>query len=178
MAPGSRDAADGFWAYSLRVYAQPGVSAACLRLQDEADLDVNLLLLALYAGRIDRDIGIEDWQRLDALVAPLREHLIQPLRHARRWLKQQPPIPLQPARGGASELRPALAELELQAERQVQALLEEALPSCAGSGAGTGAVAAAAANLDRYLQSRGVEPGAAQRSELAALVRAAEHEAQ
>lgn len=173
MAPGSLDAADGFWAHSLRVYAQPGVSAACLRLQDEAGLDVNLLLLALYAGRIGRAIGVEDWQRLDARVAPLREHLIQPLRHARRWLKQQPPIPLQPALGGKSELRPALAELELQAERQVQALLEQALPSCVGPGADV----TPAANLDRYLQSRGVEPGAAQLSDLATLVRAAEHEA-
>ena len=178
MAPGSRDAADGFWAYSLRVYAQPGVSAACLRLQDGAGLDVNLLLLALYAGRGGLDIGIEDWQRLDARVTPLREHLIQPLRHARRWLKQQPPIPLQPALGDTSELRPALAELELQAERQVQALLEQALLSCAGSGAGTGAVAAAAANLSRYLQSRGVESATAWRPELATLMRAAEHEAQ
>jgi uncharacterized protein (TIGR02444 family) len=178
MEAGSPAATDGFWAYSLRVYARPGVSAACLRLQDEADLDVNLLLFALYASRIGRAIGVEDWQRLDALVAPLREHLIQPLRSVRRWLKQQPPILLQPALGATSELRPALAELELQAERQVQALLEQALPSCVRPGAGTGAVTAPAANLDRYLQSRGVEPGADQRTDLATLVRAAEHEAQ
>jgi len=178
MAPGSLDAADGFWAWSLRVYAQSGVAAACLRLQDEAGLDVNLLLFALYAGRIGRAIGVEDWQRLDALVAPLREHLIQPLRHARRWLKQQPPIPLQPASRGSSELRPALAELELQAERHVQALLERALPSCVGPHAGMSANAASAVNLDCYLQSRGVEPGATHLHELATLVRACEHEAQ
>ena len=50
-----RSAAGGFWAHSLQVYAQPGVEPACLRLQDEAGLDPNLLLLALYAGGIGRD---------------------------------------------------------------------------------------------------------------------------
>ena len=77
-----RSAAGGFWAHSLQVYAQPGVEPACLRLQDEAGLDPNLLLLALYAGGIGRAIGVDDWQRLDALVAPLREQLIH--RHGDR----------------------------------------------------------------------------------------------
>ena len=168
-----RSAADGFWAYSLQVYAQPGVEPACLRLQDEAGLDPNLLLLALYAGGIGRAIGVDDWQRLDALVAPLREQLIQPLRHARRWLKHQPPVPLQPAQGGVCEMRPALAELELQAERHAHTLLEQALPSCAA----TDIAATPAANLGRYLQSRGAGPCAAWGADLVALARAVEPDA-
>lgn len=168
---------DGFWAYSLRVYARSGVAAACLRLQDEAGLDVNLLLFALYAGRSGYAIAVEDWERLDALVNPLRVHVIQPLRHARRWLKEQPPIPLEQVQEGVSELRPALAGLELQAERHVQALLERALPACARPRAGTDTGATPAANLRRYVQSRGVELAAAQLSDLEALARADESSA-
>ena len=171
MEAGRRAAADGFWAYSLRVYAQPGVAAACLRLQDEANLDVNLLLFALYAGRTGRALGVEDWQRLDALVAPLREHVIQPMRHARRWLKHQPAIPLDGAQAGVSELRPALAALELQAEHHLQTLLERELSSWAPP-AGADTVAFVAANLERYLQSRSVPLDTAQLSELATLARA------
>jgi len=171
-AVSSRVAADGFWAYSLHVYARPGVSAACLRLQDELGLDVNLLLFALYAGRTGHAIDVADWWRLDALVAPLREQVVQPLRRARRWLKNQAPVSLEPAQGGVSELRPALAELELQAERHAQALLEQALPSCVAMDI----VATPAANLGRYLQSRGVEPGAAWLTDLAILTRADELE--
>ena len=37
-----------FWDYSLKTYNRPHVGKACLRLQEEAGADVNLVLLCLW----------------------------------------------------------------------------------------------------------------------------------
>ena len=39
---------DGFWGFSLRIYARQDVPQACLALQDEGGADVNLVLFLLY----------------------------------------------------------------------------------------------------------------------------------
>lgn len=44
------------WHALVRIYQQPGVEALCLRLQDEAGANVNLLLYALYCG--SRGVGL------------------------------------------------------------------------------------------------------------------------
>jgi uncharacterized protein (TIGR02444 family) len=36
------------WRFSLAVYGRAGVPPACLKLQDNLGLDVNMLLLALF----------------------------------------------------------------------------------------------------------------------------------
>jgi len=41
-----------FWDFSLAVYRRPGVAAACLRLQDEAGVDVNLLLYFCWLATV------------------------------------------------------------------------------------------------------------------------------
>lgn len=38
------------WDFAVQLYAQPGVETACLRLQDEHDEDVCLLLCAVWLG--------------------------------------------------------------------------------------------------------------------------------
>ena len=37
-----------FWRFSLRFYRQPRVADACIALQEEAGVDVNLLLFLLW----------------------------------------------------------------------------------------------------------------------------------
>ncbi len=37
-----------FWDYSLGIYRKPGVADACIALQDEFGLDVNMLLACLW----------------------------------------------------------------------------------------------------------------------------------
>ena len=39
-----------FWDFSLEVYAKEGVADACLRLQDDLGIDVNMLLFCCWAG--------------------------------------------------------------------------------------------------------------------------------
>ena len=43
-----------FWDYSLDVYMQDKVGAACIDLQERYQLDVNVLLFCLWFGASDR----------------------------------------------------------------------------------------------------------------------------
>ena len=172
-------AAAALWAFSLDLYARPGVEPACLRLQDELGLDVNLLLLALHAGRCGHALADFDWARLDGRVAPLREHVIRPLREARRWLKAGSRASGDTADAAPGALRSAIAAVELQAERAAQTLLAVGLRAHDPPGArppppgGEGAAPIAAANLAGVVRLQVSEPlQARQRDDLATLLRA------
>jgi uncharacterized protein (TIGR02444 family) len=114
------------WAFSLAVYMKPGVSEACVLLQDRCGLDVNLLLIALYAA--SRGSGTPDghWLRTaDDAIAELREKVIVPLRHARCMMKAyQPPAP----ELSIEPLRQRVKGLELEAEQLELAMLARLAP--------------------------------------------------
>jgi len=112
-----------FWAFSLAVYARPGVAEACLRLQEARGLDVNLLLHALWCGALGHRIALAERRRLDEAVAPWHAGAVQPLRAVRRWLKSQEVLPADAAQG----LRAGVKAQELEAERLEQGLLESLL---------------------------------------------------
>jgi hypothetical protein len=94
-------ATEEFWQFSLETYARPGVSAACIALQDTSGCDVNILLLALYAGMV---LG----HRLD------RDRVTQPLRAARRNAKAWAADP------EVAAFRAAVQATEIEAERLAQ----------------------------------------------------------
>ena len=48
--------ASPFWQFSLAFYRQPGVADACIRLQEEAGVDVNLLLFLLWQASLKRGL--------------------------------------------------------------------------------------------------------------------------
>lgn len=109
---------DAHWRYALRVYGSEGVSPACLHLQDTHGVDVNVLLIALYAGLEDgRKVGTEEIGKLDATAKELRETLVLPLRTIRRLLK---PMPFGP---GSEDLRNQIKKAEIHAEKFEQSRL-------------------------------------------------------
>jgi uncharacterized protein (TIGR02444 family) len=141
-----------FWRFSLRFYALPDVAPACLALQDEAGVDVNLLLLLLFLAEKGRAVSRDDVARLDAAIAPWRGDVVEPLRALRRRLKTGvgdfPP--------GASEgLRNMVKKVELEAERLEQGRLESAALSL---GKPVARDAAARANLSAYEAYLGTLP--------------------
>lgn len=146
----SRDSA--FWRFSLRFYALPDVAPACLTLQDEAKVDVNLLLFLLFLAEEGRAVTRDDVAGLDLTIAPWRSEVVEPLRAVRRRLK-----------GGVGEVPPATSEglrnmvkkIELEAERMEQGRLEKAALNL-----GTPAArdAAARANLAAYADHLGGLP--------------------
>ncbi len=112
-----------FWVFSLDVYARPGITDACLSLQDQYGCDVNILLFCCWTasvgpGRLNEATlenaiaGVKQWQ-ID---------VIKPIRAIRRGLEAKfthvDPIT-------AAELREEISATELQAERVEQKILEK-----------------------------------------------------
>jgi uncharacterized protein (TIGR02444 family) len=110
-----------FWRFSLRFYARAKVSAACLALQDEAGVDVNLLLFLLFLAEHQRQVNAEEVAAIDRAVLAWRDSVVRPLRSLRRALKT-----------GIGEISDTVSEtfrgqikrLELESEHIEQSVLE------------------------------------------------------
>jgi uncharacterized protein (TIGR02444 family) len=110
-----------FWEFSLAAYSRPGVAEACLRLQDDAGADVNLLLYCCWMAAVCDDAmsraragetvaGTQEW----------RDGVVVPLRAVRRRLKDRPAeLPPESVEG----LRAEVKRIELESERLEQDLL-------------------------------------------------------
>ncbi len=83
----SAPSADDFWDFSLRVYGAPGVEAACLELQDEFGLNVNLILYCCWAGSLGVRLEETELQGVIDAVAQWQNAVVLPLRSVRRLLK-------------------------------------------------------------------------------------------
>lgn len=107
------------WNFALELYARPGVEQACLRLQDAHGNDVCLLLCALWLDRRGVACTAPRREAVRALAGQWQGGLIAPLRALRRRWK-----------AAAAEdtaiagLRQRLAQLEVDAERELLARLE------------------------------------------------------
>jgi uncharacterized protein (TIGR02444 family) len=116
-----------FWRFSLKFYRQPSVSEACIALQDDHGVDVNLLLFLLWLASDDRQLSAEEVKMLDDNVRAWRELTIIPIRDVRRKLKGAPTL-VEP--GIQEAFRNRVKAVELEAER----LQQEALYAFAKSG--------------------------------------------
>ena len=153
-----------FWDFSLAVYGRPGVTPACLALQDRHGLDVNLLLLCCWAGAQGRTLAPAELRDLIAAVRPWQEQVVRPLRAVRRWLKDQTAAPA----GPAGALREEILARELDGERLEQLILTEALSIADGEGSAE----AAAASLKAYLDVMEIQPDSGDAADLTALLTA------
>src|SRR5260370_38487408 len=121
VASGGIALAEEFWARSLALYGHREIAVACLRLQDEHGLDVNILLLCCFLARSGRGrLNTADLAAAEARVAPWRAAVIVPLRAARRALKRfaEPGLASSP-----NGLYAEPERAELAAEREEQRLL-------------------------------------------------------
>lgn len=103
------------WNFSLKVYAQDGVPAECLHLQDVHGIDVNLLLFCAWLGAV-REISVSSRDIAAALdiVKNWNSEIVTKIRDVRRALK-----PLD-----AEALRDKIKAAEIDAERVEQTMLE------------------------------------------------------
>ncbi|GGC92278.1 TIGR02444 family protein [Halopseudomonas salina] len=69
--------------YVSRLYPHPGVEPLLLRLQNDRDLDVLLLLVACWLGCSGRAAAVADWRAICDWQAPWHRQIIGPLRAAR-----------------------------------------------------------------------------------------------
>jgi uncharacterized protein (TIGR02444 family) len=114
------------WAFALQLYSRPGVANACLKLQDEAGVDVMIFLTAAFAAVRQRVLLTRsEIRELDDACRPWREQIVQPIRAIRSGLKIGPlPAPS----GETEQFRTKVKAVELAAERLQNQLLAERLP--------------------------------------------------
>ncbi|WP_017429260.1 TIGR02444 family protein [Vreelandella jeotgali] len=99
------------WDFAVDFYARSGVSSRLLRLQDDAGLDVCVLLWRLWLKRHGLAPTELAEHQLDDVLAWQRDYTV-PLRCRRRRLK-----PAAPQDAALAQLRRTLKEAELQAEK-------------------------------------------------------------
>jgi uncharacterized protein (TIGR02444 family) len=146
---------DSFWDFSVRHYGLPGVTDACLVLQDRYGLDVNLLLFCLWYGGRHGEIDVSLLQAVTDFSRAWREQAVEPLRRVRRWIKLERDR-LGPVPERLERLRQQVKALELQAEQLQQDYLEQLSESVDRDNA-QGCRKAIEHNLRGYLQCLGVE---------------------
>ncbi|HET7884866.1 MAG TPA: TIGR02444 family protein [Bradyrhizobium sp.] len=123
------DAAES-WAFALAIYARPGIAEACLALQNAADVDVMLMLMATFVA-VKRRLLLtaDEIKALDNACAPWREQVVHKLRALRTDLKTGP----RPAPSETTEpFRSRIKAIELDAEKLENQLLAECLPQRPG----------------------------------------------
>jgi uncharacterized protein (TIGR02444 family) len=136
-----------FWRFSLQFYRQPGVADACIALQEEAGVDVNLLLFLLWHAAQNRRLSAADIAALERKIGTWRDTTVIPLRTLRRALKAPPALV---ASETAEAFRTRIKAVELEAERlQQEAMYELASVSLLGE-AVTSPAEAARANIAAY----------------------------
>ncbi|MFM2281563.1 MAG: hypothetical protein RLZZ444_3794 [Pseudomonadota bacterium] len=119
----ARELDQALWQFMLAVYARPGVQAACLKLQEDCDIDVVLLLTWLYHtldGRIP--LGASDIVALQHHVGEWRDRTVLPLRAIRTDLRIDSVDMPDEAR---ETLREKIKALELGAERTQVSMIAE-----------------------------------------------------
>jgi uncharacterized protein (TIGR02444 family) len=109
-----------FWRFSIKFYAVPGVAEACIALQDQAKVDVNILFYLLWNATQGRAFNAADITEIEHRIGPWREMAVIPIRDIRRALKAPPPAMAPEAAEG---LRTRIKAVELEAERLQQEAL-------------------------------------------------------
>jgi uncharacterized protein (TIGR02444 family) len=147
MSPAETQQGSPFWRFSLRFYRQPKVADACIALQEEAGVDVNLLLFLFWHATCKRALSASEVEDLERRIGVWRDTTVIPLRAVRRALKS-PPALVAPAT--AELFRTKIKAVELEAERlQQEAMYELARTAPLGTAAAS-PDAAARANVAAY----------------------------
>ena len=132
------------WDFSVQLYGQPGVADACLSLQEQHGLDVNLLLFGIWSDLFGNGgLDLEAFERITREASAWRDQVIIPTREARRAAKRGHPS-LTASESEAVYRR--MLDTELALEKTEQTIIER--------------IAADAANVRPVVAS---EPGAPSR---------------
>jgi uncharacterized protein (TIGR02444 family) len=135
------------WSFSLDLYRSPGFSDACIRLQDEVGVDVNLMFFLLWNASQKKRFSVSDVRAADAAVADWRNTAVIPIRNIRRALKD---APILPDPGIVEDYRTRIKGLELEAERLEHEALSDFFRSNAPGQDAPSALDAARANIAAY----------------------------
>ena len=116
-----------FWDYSLEVYRRDGVSPALISFQDRHNLDVNILLLCLWAGQSGRgELDDTDFAHALNVSANWNPEIVCAVRDVRIRLRRE--IALVP-KDLSDAVRKKLLEIEIECEHVQQLSLAAGIKS-------------------------------------------------
>jgi uncharacterized protein (TIGR02444 family) len=118
--PQTQNETTPFWRFSLQFYRLAAVSSACVALQDEYGVDVNLLLFLLWRAGEGRLLSADEVRSLDTNVRGWRNLTVVPIRTVRRKLKNARTLI---DSGQQEAFRTKIKAIELEAERLQQEAL-------------------------------------------------------
>ena len=147
-----------FWRFSLHFYRQAGVAEACIALQDECGVDVNVLLFFLWLAADKRLVPAPNARAVCEQAALWHDDVVAPLRAVRRKLKDVA-TPIEANKQEA--FRTKIKAIELEAERLQQEAMFAMSPNLETEPSES-VDAAARANILAYEQAvaRAFTPGA------------------
>lgn len=158
-----------FWDFSLSVYMTKDVPPACLVIQDNHQIDVNILLYCCWLGASGRGVMTrKELERVKRAVGPWHHNVVRALRAIRSALKDgMDPAP----RSLSDAMRKRIAKTEIDCEHVEQLMLAAALDRPVTAGRTEDQRAAdAVANVDAYFDSLGLALGPDDRAALATIV--------
>lgn len=161
-----------FWEFSLNLYSSSEISAACLDLQNQYGIDVNLLLLCCWSGACVGELSEESLSQALTYSKQWREQVVSPLRQTRRWMKSNMPID-QSQQIGFLEVRDEIKAVELRAEKHQQSVLEKIVMSQSKSGAGVSPEKAIRGNVLKLIKQMKVADSSKLRATLSLVINAA-----
>ncbi len=148
------DDLSSLWNFSLAVYARAGVADACLRLEDEHDANVNLLLWCAWLGAKGYLLEQEQLLQAQRVIASWDENYVKPLRALRRKMKSEFGV----GDANIESVRNSIKQAELHAEQQLQFWLEQVTTNGENSCVDTGQIVRA--NIVLYLSCIGAADNA------------------
>lgn len=146
-----------FWTFSLDRYRRDGVPSLCLRLQDEAGADVNIVLFCLWLA--SKGYEVDGAAFATTVMAPVNawhDNVVRPLREVRRYMKGGGPIG---ARAELETVRQRIKAIEIETESVEQSMLYAIFFAQRGNArgpfrkAGIGARAVGEHNIRTYLEA-------------------------
>ena len=144
MTPPSQGA---FWSWSLERYEREGAAALLLRLQDDFDFNVNILMWCCWYAEHYGAAPAAVLHEAVRAEEKFNTKVTARLRAARRWLKKAGHDDVQK---DCEELRALIKEAELRAEKIEQARLEALAPAAEKQSPPPRPLDAAKANLAAY----------------------------
>jgi uncharacterized protein (TIGR02444 family) len=125
MPPAHALSPSGLWEFSLACYARPGVADACLHLQDQHGVNVNLLLWCAWLDVRGQTLDAASLHTAQKRIRGWDEHYVIPLRRLRRRMKVEFGV----TDAGIEAVRAQIKQAELLAEKQLQLWLETVVVS-------------------------------------------------
>ena len=163
---------ESFWDFSVRTYRTDGVPDACLALQNEHGVDVNMLLYCCWAaqrsGAMEDELFVAASRWSERWAGPV----VIPLREARTWMKHTGCVEEPAPRDACMKLRDQVKSVEFAAEKLQQAVLESLLQT-PGNVDPKNLEGHVTGNLRRYLAHIGVEETEEVRDKLQTIIAAA-----